>query len=390
MANRDVWAPFISFKSEHYPKCAGRPDTMNASNGHVLAERTTDVVRPQGRRPKPVNLLDNMTILGYRQTMLSHTRYVKHVKQDSISCANPVATLSRNQTYITYHPNDDTAATLVEPSTAIDVLRKIKSVRVSMAENLGEWKETARAVEGGTSALYNAFKDLGRLARSPKSRWPSELRRMWKGRAPSELSLHTVSSAYVTTQYGVLPYINLANASLEQMLKSEHGLTLVKRIKAARKAEVTTRVSGSAGGELRKTHECRVSTICYVSYYFDIGNFESGNILEAVWAGLPASFMVDWFLGIGQWLSAIDALDGVRSVKGVTSIRKKWINSDTRVQVFKAGFTPSLLTQGVTVGHSYRRDWVNTSMPPLPEWRPSVSWGKLMSSVALLHAMRGR
>jgi hypothetical protein len=47
------------------------------------------------------------------------------------------------------------------------------------------------------------------------------------------------------------------------------------------------------------------------------------NPLEIVWELLPYSFVVDWFIPIGSWISSLDATVGLEAVSGSKSVKKE-------------------------------------------------------------------
>lgn len=386
MSNYDARSPYCDLLETNSTYCPSWPEIERWALGYSRSERTTDIDRPQGRRVKPLDLLGNPTPLGYRQQAIANHRYLFHERYQLLSCNG--APFTRYSRYQVYYLMDESSPECAEPNVAVQLRNMIKSTRVNLAESVGEWKDTADAVNGAAGALKQAYRDLRYILRQPRRRWPSELQRWWRIRGP-EMGLHRprvsdVPAAYVATQYGILPWITLANDSIDALNARGQDLSMRKLYRASKTNRQTTRTAGQKGGTLVRHIEVSNKSIAVVTYSKHIGTFTTGNLLEAIWAGVPVSFMVDWFLGVGQWLSAIDALDGVTSITGTTTIRTKVHNRDTRLVEWATGYKPRISRIGTYTKRSYYRKGLNISLPWHPQWNPSVSWGKLASSIALL------
>lgn len=365
----------------YFPNIPGRyVDNTSWTEVTVEAVNDSSPVRPD-HRSKPTNLLAALTPRGpfYREIY----RFREEVNVRTGAFMHNGVSVTWYETTHTYNPYIGYDSTgLAAPDVSIPLRNAIKNERVSLAESIGEWRETARAVSGGAAALRNVAQFVASLRRTPYRYWPKRFRKLWNRRRT--LSLHDIPAAYVVTQFGVLPWIELAVAS-GQALALRDGRPLVRRFKVSRTSSASKEVQGTYGGARRTRESITMTSVAYVIYKSNIGCFTAGNPLEAIWAGVPCSFMVDWFLGVGSWLSAIDALDGVSSYTGCTTRRDIRTVFDSRVNRFPTG---SLARKGSMTRKFYQRTPLSTVMPALPQWRPSVSWGKLMSSMAILHQLK--
>jgi hypothetical protein len=259
-----------------------------------------------------------------------------------------------------------------------------------MADTIGEWRETAEAVEGGAKALQKAYNFVKKLKNTPRKFWPKVLMGKWRRR--KTLKPDDINTIYLVTTFGVLPWMNLAQDAIDA-LNSGNVKPPRRRFTVTKKAQRVYRTTGKSGGELVATSEIVKRAVLHVRYKPNLSNFTSGNIAEALWAGVPLSFMVDWFISVGDWLSAIDALDGVESIIGTVTTHSRGSFVDSRLQSSSpsSGGTGYVMREGRGSVKVYNRQVVNTvGMPLTVEWKNSASYGKLISSLAILRNLRSR
>jgi hypothetical protein len=274
-----------------------------------------------------------------------------------------------------------------DPVWEIAMRNKIKADRVNMADTIGEWRETANAVSGGCDALRNAWQFVRKLRRTPRNRWPQEFRHLWDRR--ETLSFRDIPSAYLVTIFGISPWLTLASDAVDALrLAATHGV--VKKYSVTKKTSKELSIEGDFGGECKVTVSKRSRAQFIVRYKPNLGEFTAGNIGEAMWAGVPISFMVDWFIGIGSWLSAIDAMDGVQSVIGTVTSRETRTAVDNRAFGRPtADWTHGGTQTGLARTTRYQRTVHDSiGLPLYIEHGDSATFGKLITSLAILYEMR--
>lgn len=374
----------------------GLPLPCPQSTGPSMSTLTTDSYdassspsRPD-RRPKPECLRCSLTARGPFSQQTVTSRVEKHVRFDTITCSGNA--VPRTTIRWRYGLASSQTPDADWPSTALQLRNMIKGRQVSMADSIGEYRDSCRAVAGGARALRDAAKFVARMRRQPLRAIPWQFRNSVRN-AVGPLDLDKVNGLHLATRFGILPWMQLAQDSLDALQRRGQEITLVHVFRATARSKGSSTIAGEYGGEASAKIEKTVNSVAYVTYFRDIGTFTAGNPLEALWAGLPASFMVDWFYNVGAYLSAIDALDGVRSVYGSSTMKSMLVGVDKRI--VNLGFTEP---HGVSVipgrftKKTYQRSALSLAMPSAPEWKPTPSWGKLASALSVLRALhvRGR
>lgn len=345
------------------------------------------------RRPKPDDLLAHLTARGpyYRESYVY--TWSKWTRTYESSCSG-VSTPTEQNRWFYQIPHEGVAwPELAVPSWEIPMRNKINDFQVSLADTIGEWRETAKAVRGGAYALRRAYRFFRRLRRMPRHRWPRELKHLWQRRRT--LTFGDLPSKYLAIQFGILPWVQFAVDSAEAL---ERAATkgLMQKFCVTRNVDWSKNFGsplgvGAAVAQMNKS----VRAVFYVRYRPYTPDFTAGNGLDALWAGTPMSFMVDWFISVGDWLAAVGALNNVESVRGTVVTRTRKSVVDTRPSGYTyvgglAGF-PVIEQRGTYMRQEYRREAASVIGLPLTlEWKGPTSngFGKLMSSLAILHSLR--
>jgi hypothetical protein len=112
-----------------------------------------------------------------------------------------------------------------------------------------------------------------------------------------------------------------------------------------------------------------------------LGPFDFGNPLELAWELTPFSFVVDWGIGVGDYLSALDALKSVKSSIGTVTRKAKYEGTALHLTDFYS--VP--LRHAKCIKETHRRYvFTDIPVPELPTYEPSDSWNALRDGVALL------
>lgn len=352
---------------------------------------TRSPVRPT-RRAKPEQLLFNPTPYGpfYKHGLVGGYHEASFLT--SVKCPGTSSYVPAIKTLCLWDLPDDLFMTVTPnaPPWEIAMRNKIKADRLCLADSIGEWRETADAVSGGAKALRNAMRYMRQLVRMPRSRWPGELRHLFDRRRT--LTVRDIPGAYLCTVFGVVPWVDLAN-EVGEKLAIAASAGIVKRYSVTRKRSDVLDFPGIRGGSLRVQVDKTTRAVFLVRHRADGGSFTTGNVLESLWAGVPMSFMIDWFVGVGSWLSAIDALADVDMSIGTVTTRERRTCIDMR----KGGRFSALPSNLQITDHRhgsgfyqyYNRVVTSTIGFPLHlEWQPTPTLGKLISTLAVLHELR--
>lgn len=254
------------------------------------------------------------------------------------------------------------------PSLATDLRLKIKEISYNMAETIGEYRETVDLV---TSTGRQVFSEARRLYK----RLPKRVKRRF--------SLLDIPATYLFSSFALVPTLATVHDAC-QALNASATQPLRRRVVVTRRATQTRFYQDALKlGEARCEEWESRRGIYYVTYDpASIAPLTAGNPAEALWAALPFSWVVDYFINVGSWLSSLDACKGVQAIRGTETLISGHRFSDYRVTTTATGWYVSRPGRGMR--NCYTRI-VQNSVPVdfHPEWRPSGSFRKLSYLLAI-------
>lgn len=117
------------------------------------------------------------------------------------------------------------------------------------------------------------------------------------------------------------------------------------------------------------------------------------NIATIIWERITYSFVVDWFLNVGSWLSSLTALDGVIVTDYSETVK---IKNGVSVSNFKPTNSGGWLIQSSIVNPDFLM-YINKKRsipvtPPKPQLfaEANLSWRRIISGISLLNQQFGR
>lgn len=332
-------------------------------------------------RPKPSNLLINQTALpaqhktkakvGFAYTMTGPT-------YGSRSCqySPRIGGYSYQQRFVSDAvPFAHAAWTYPHTWWEMAMRAKIKGTAVNLAESIGEygvavahWQDGVETIKRAAREAFQTYRDIRR------GRWRRRRRTL------REHGLDFIG-ADLAIKFGIIPNAELVYDSLQ-------AIELAKVAGIYRRFIVTKSATSKGSYQTSVTNHDWEATrsqraIAVMKYEPNSGAFTAGNPAESLWAIVPLSFMVDWFLDVGSYLASLDALSSVALVSGTITTRDRVVDRGT----FKPGYIVEV--EPLTSHHAFKRDLLTTiPMPPHPEWRPSATWGKLLSTFEILTTIK--
>lgn len=191
---------------------------------------------------------------------------------------------------------------------------KIQKMSVSVADSIGEYNETL----GLFKAAVNIVKDFWQLR---KGRIPPRWAALTRQGLTRQWTPRDVSAAWIAKQFAIEPVIGLLSDSLGQFTKSNNGLVIIP-FKSSR-SEFTQKTVQSRDYNLFYQAQVQIMHQLVVEYNSTVPSFSLGNPLEWVWAAIPFSFVVDWFFGVGAYLSQLnDIPSNTRILCGTSALAK--------------------------------------------------------------------
>jgi hypothetical protein len=269
----------------------------------------------------------------------------------------------------------------------LSLRNKIQADKVSLAETIGEWRESVGYLHGSVKVLQKAWrkmKTIWRLRRNRRAlaRW---FKSQFKRSPNSKVELQDAVSIDLAVKFGIVPMAGLLMDSLEALNRIQLAY---RRIQVTVKGASYRTVDGPYSGSCRSTYERSVRAVAYVKYDVNSSEFTAGNLAESLWAGTSLSFVIDWFWDIGSYLSSFNAMQGVTAFRAAICTRDRVsVVSDFN----RAGASYVCVKPHIYLKRSYKRD-VITTIPyahlPKPKLPDGFIWGRLWSSTEILSTMR--
>lgn len=150
-------------------------------------------------------------------------------------------------------------------------------------------------------------------------------------------------------------------------------------VKGSRTAKMSVRVSAGTIVEVEPQSNS--------SYYAKTNGLDAGSLPATVWEIVPWSFVVDWFVNVGDWIQACTPVPGINTLGSwITKVNRLEVNSEGQLG-FYAGF-PSLtwgnLGTSSVVTESVTRD-AHPVVSNLPSLKPGmISALNSVTAMALL------
>lgn len=194
--------------------------------------------------------------------------------------------------------------------TANDILtlqsrlsEKVKGHNFNLAVSVAQGKQTVDMVRDAVFSIGGAISDL------KKGKFESAARRFGVAQRPSKLSKKDISGRWLELQYGWLPLIS----DVYEAAKAYESLTSGARV---------NRVTESIHKEWRGNASCEPGNYsCYgnvqenARYIYEMTETLSAprslgltDPASVIWELIPYSFVVDWFIPIGDYLSNLNSI----------------------------------------------------------------------------------
>lgn len=345
------------------------------TNAGLVKHDTYDYHFKPGKRVKPLDF-------RFRPTAITHSHSQLHdegvILQTVRRCYDPVEKKYRDQPATwdgsLYNSFGVGRPTVVEPLVFGEsaILSKIKHEGINISMMLAEYKQTASLFSSTAQSLARAYADV-RAGRVSKL-----LKRAGRNSA----------STWLAARYGVTPLVYDTLNTLKEFEDQLSYSYLVRRYSVWQGASKVHTFDRSftppdslvVTRPMTSNRATKVTYVAWVEYSKPnlayISHLGLTNPLATAWEVIPYSFVLDWFIDVGTFLSNLDALVGTERVSCTKSTKS------TTIEEWPGG----------TTGHlkNYARTVVNLGSPPLPRWKPSLSWKRVVDSVALLVGIRNK
>lgn len=331
------------------------------------------------RRPKPSDLFANSTS---RKVVTSLTEYT----YGSLSNApyNQYTLVAPMSYWTGISPNPSISEPTVASFASLDnkVRAGIKSQNVNLANSLAEYGQTS-------NLLLNAARDILRTFHSLRSGRPIRDFVSMLGN-PETRNARRLSNRWLEYQYGWKPLMSDVYGSAEALAKNvQTGVYLYRSVTESSSANSTTPyVLGPIFTEVDLSMKVRVRYKISDSGVKTLSELGFTNPLSVAWEVIPWSFVIDWFVPVGNYLSGLDALTGVTDLRVLRSYRYQ-VNAFQALNYSGGGQTFSPCPTGKYKGEiTCRFAGSDTLSFGSLRYEPSLTKTKLANAIALLRQLK--
>lgn len=285
-------------------------------------------------------------------------------------------------------PSWPTFPSSLKQRAEVEALLQLKDQRINLAQCWGERDQLAKLVGTTAERIARAYK----LARARKWRQAvSALGKKWRGTPKNWLELQYAWKPLLQDVYGGVEEI--------QRIPPHEWLVTVKGSAANKWIENLDLTHGGGGPSYYARDEHFQGSFVRLDYHPDddfmilVRRLGLANPAALAWELVPYSFVVDWMLPVGDWLSSLDAAIGfnfrsgsysnVRKVTRVLSPSRE--NTDPGYQHLRADFW-----QGKYRGTELiRRRYTSSPLPRPPSTKNPASLAHMANGLSLLAAAFG-
>jgi hypothetical protein len=285
------------------------------------------------------------------------------------------------------------------------LLENLKDMNFNLAQATAERKQTCDLVASTATKVAKALNKIkkgdvmgaGRaLGVVPSKRSVSRAR---SGKSGADLA----SDAWLELQYGWKPLLQDVYGSVEALAKSQNNMLIGvakghKTIEEAPSDQVNH--LGSAKGYDRTTRELQAKVSAKVGIVYvksspavaQVASLGITNPALLAWELLPYSFVVDWFLPIGNYLNSLDATLGLTFKSGYRTTFVRVAAQSTRSTSALSGNTFTDRSMRETTERIMITRTALSSFPsaPAPRFKNPLSTSHVASAMALLHQISKR
>lgn len=283
----------------------------------------------------------------------------------------------------------ESAETSADASALSKLYEKAKNQSINLAQVFGERRQTTRMLADTVVRLASAVAAAkrGNLAKAAKKIFPS--------------SSKALANDYLMWTYGVKPLLSDIDGAAKHLAQPENKTF---KVYGKRKIEVPlqTIATGSGGsgvaqqttvtmfGSVEVTYEAKF-TVSQTGIR-ELNRLGISNPLSLGWELLPWSFVVDWFLPIGNYLNSLDAFNGLT----LNWVRKTVVKRQTVVfnRNFGGNGGDGYIWPSKNCGLVIEKVSCVRSVPsivppcPLPIFKDPISKGHIANAIALLRQLK--
>jgi len=285
------------------------------------------------------------------------------------------------------------------------VLLKIKDQKINVVQAMAERSQTASLIASSATKIAKALLAVkrGNLVEAARSLGVGVPKRAAR-RAAREVQSNKRSSSsdiarrWLELQYGWKPLLNDIYGAAEHLATRDTG---PKHMQTSASATIGISWNKDIPWDFTKSYNCsgsvqytRKYTVRYAvtnSQVRELSQTGVTNPALIAWELMPWSFVIDWFVPIGNFISTLDATAGVTFLSGcVSTVTKvRGVGSMT----YSGALYQNERRSGSMSNHLFRDEVTRIKLasfpsPALPQFKSPVSLTHMANALALLQLQR--
>lgn len=209
-----------------------------------------------------------------------------------------------------------------------------------------------------------------------------------------------VSNDYLALKFGVEPLLNDAYGALQALARlasDQQSDKIDIRVSSTQSDRTQVRTAVDANNNYITYYVDQTVKVAYTLKYrvfngatSELQKFGLLNPAEILWEVTPWSFVIDWFLPIGNYINSLSAdagcefLTGTKTVVTRTLYRTEWRNTGQRYSTNNSMLTDRKIDAFKVVETKVRTVLTSAPKPRLPDFKSPVSMTHLAESLSLL------
>lgn len=268
-----------------------------------------------------------------------------------------------------------------------DCLNRIQSGKVNLAQAFAERRQTANLFASTARRIATAVTAL------KKGKVDVALRSLGSPSNRKSLSSRDIADQWLEIQYGWKPLLSDVYNSVDKLRKKDEDinryLLTAKRRVSTTGAWANSFAGGGVTRRIRETSEASLFIrLDYRVQHQQVNSMAQLGVLDPLtlaWELLPWSFVVDWFLPIGDYLTAINATRGLAFVGGSRSYRTFTSSSASWSLGPSPGQVKAVSGVGTkTVKSVQRQTYPSSPTPKFPLMKDPFSKSHVLNALALM------
>lgn len=256
------------------------------------------------------------------------------------------------------------------------------------------------------SMLATAAKDLFDLFRKVKKADLKGVKRLLKGRnikhsLQRKWKNKTAENRWLELQYGWLPLIGDITTLLEEFANGKPTPPLYKVVmnrKLSQEELMSPSYVPSAYNNIISNEVHSFAGFYSIKCYYTVADENlrtraqwnlANNPLLTAWELVPYSFVVDWFIPIGNFIAQATATDGLKFVSGTSSYYCKYKSTTITKQILGSSFGNATVHTPIYIDHVVTKREAHLSSPiGLPYIDIGLSTHRALNALALITQRR--